>query len=274
MKKITLFLTERCNRNCSYCDISKLGKRRTARVDTIKKYCGLIKETDIEKIILTGGETGMLQLKTFTTMLNELKGREIQVNTNGLFMKKYPQLLSEVKIQYHPVSEITEDIEQLYENVIYHIPVHRKNHLQLGEFLEKYRDINFHLVPYDHKSELDEDYLLRPEDLEYIVDVARRRGNVSSLNILERAVKMEQLMDLYRTLCFVADWDISLDLVNMTIDKCVCSHERAAKVKLTEKSFKTLIGGSLKFEKTDLCSTCYHCVKGFNDIVNENVSRI
>ena len=146
--KVTLFLTEQCNRNCQYCDIGTSKQRNKPALYYIKKFIPLIAKNDnITQIALSGGEIGLLNETTLDFIFENLKNKLLHVNTNGTFIrkgyyKKYKQYINE--IMFHPISEIDKEIKEIPPfPVVYHFPVHKLNIHLLAKFLDKYSFIEF-----------------------------------------------------------------------------------------------------------------------------------
>lgn len=92
---ITLFLTEKCNKDCPYCDLTykldseKSGYNGLEYWDIISPF--LDKYNDrIGKLSFTGGEPGTLEKKDFDPLVEDIHnlGFKIKVNSNGLFIQK------------------------------------------------------------------------------------------------------------------------------------------------------------------------------------------
>jgi len=99
-KNYEINLTYTCNWNCSYCC-----------VDTHNKNISFTKVKELLKIIepnstvsLSGGEVGTLPKYKIEYVIKQLiiKNCDISLNTNGLFLNKYPELIKYFdEILYH-----------------------------------------------------------------------------------------------------------------------------------------------------------------------------
>jgi hypothetical protein len=103
-------------------------------------------------VTLSGGEVGSMKRADIEYILDELdkKGCTIHINTNGLFIKRYRDLCNRFKtILYHCSEDInpTDDIIIDPElDIEYLLIVTDNNFSRLGDFLNKYPDIQFNLV--------------------------------------------------------------------------------------------------------------------------------
>lgn len=147
-KEIELVITWVCQWHCEYCCVDTHNRPKLS-FDEVKKK--------LEKVIpgylvtLSGGEPGSLKREQIEFILNELekKGCELSINTNGLFIKKYPDLLDRFSIiLYHCSQDIDVDDEIIIDDRLeYQLIVTDNNFHKLGAFLEKHSNLTFHLVP-------------------------------------------------------------------------------------------------------------------------------
>jgi hypothetical protein len=112
----------------------------------------------LEKVIpgynvtLSGGEVGSMKREHIEFILDELekKGCRPSINTNGLFIKRYRDLLPRFDtILYHCSENLDIDDEIIIDpelNLQYLLIVTDLNFHKLESFLNKYPDIKFNLV--------------------------------------------------------------------------------------------------------------------------------
>lgn len=264
--KLTLFLTEQCNRKCKYCDIGISKTRNKPSLYYIRKYCEIIaKMGEIDTVVFTGGEVGLMSQSILDFLFETLRDKHIHVNTNGTFIKKgyykkYHKYIND--IMYHPVSEINQDIEcfPLFP-VKYHFPVHKKNIHLLSDFLDKNSILvkDFNPSPYDMKYETD-DFKLNLEDFQKIFDIIHNRRNVSdySIKVFKKIIRYWDKKEDYRKVCRKTFYDFSIDFINLKIKKCCCSHSLSSSVDLNEENLRNL--KDLKFNKSPVCDSCFHFI--------------
>lgn len=125
---ITLFLTEKCNEKCPYCDLTykadseKVGYNGLKYWDIVSPY--LDKYNDrIGKLSFTGGEPGTLEKKDFDPLVSDIHnlGFKIKVNSNGLFIRKgyFDDYFDDIDtIGLHPFKELPHYFVDELENVV------------------------------------------------------------------------------------------------------------------------------------------------------------
>jgi organic radical activating enzyme len=103
-------------------------------------------------VTLSGGEVGSMKRADIEYILDELdkKGCRPSINTNGLFIKRYRDLLPRFDtILYHCSENLELDDEIIIDpelNLQYLLIVTDTNFDKLEAFINKYPDIEFHLV--------------------------------------------------------------------------------------------------------------------------------
>lgn len=146
-----LVVTYKCNWNCKYCAVDT-HNQKTISNDMILDKISKIQNSST--VTLSGGEVGTMSKDSIIMIINELKKKDcrISLNTNGLFIKKYPELLREFEYILYHCSENLKEIEILPHEfdssfTQYMIVVSDINFNNLGSFLNKYRDMLFDIVP-------------------------------------------------------------------------------------------------------------------------------
>jgi organic radical activating enzyme len=148
-REIELVVTWVCNWHCDYCCVDT-HNRPTLTMDEVKAK--LDKVIPGYNVTLSGGEVGSMKRKDIEYILDELekKGCRPSINTNGLFIKRYRDLLPRFDtVLYHcsenldPEDDIIIDSEL---NLQYLLIVTDNNFKNLEAFLNKYPQIQFHLV--------------------------------------------------------------------------------------------------------------------------------
>jgi hypothetical protein len=156
---ISVFLTQRCDRKCEYCDIGKINNPKDMDLDLFLKYIPYIKERFKPKSInLSGGEIGLLSEEVLDVVFKELNG--IRVNTNGLFVKrgyydKYKDKISEVF--YHIIDD--KNVIEV-EKGVYTIVLHNKNLDEVNYLYDKYKHLDPLILLYRMKNKDRKDLLL------------------------------------------------------------------------------------------------------------------
>jgi organic radical activating enzyme len=103
-------------------------------------------------VTLSGGEVGTMKRADIEYIMDELekKGCSLSINTNGLFIKRYRDLLPRFDtILYHCSEDLNLEDEVIIDpelNLQYLLIVTDNNFGRLDAFLNKYPDLKFHLV--------------------------------------------------------------------------------------------------------------------------------
>lgn len=274
MNYLTLFLTERCQKDCFYCDIGRMPARRKTDEPLLNKFLPYIAQSDWQNIVLTGGEPALVGETVFSKVLDELKFKHVRVNTNGWllyhgFFERYYDLINEV--QFHPVSEISFNFDVFSdEKIIYNFPIHKRNIKYLRKFLDTYHNIPIMLTPYDDKIG-DPTLSLDTKDCADVYEIIKNRENIK-----------KETITLFRILSNILDPDFirnfcsnkivaypSIDFVNGRIKKCIKSHTRSDWKPLTIKNFQNL--RNLHFEHNEICNNCMLFVKDFEFILRKMI---
>lgn len=148
-KEIELVVTWVCQWHCDYCCVDT-HNRPTLTMDEVKAK--LDKVIPGYNVTLSGGEVGTMKRADIEYILDELekKGCRPSINTNGLFIKRYRDLLPRFDtILYHCSEDLNIDDEIIIDpelNLQYLLIVTDNNYHRLEAFLNKYPDIQFSLV--------------------------------------------------------------------------------------------------------------------------------
>lgn len=145
-KEIELVITWTCQWHCEYCCVDTHNRPKLSFDEVKKKLDKIIPGYNVT---LSGGEPGALKREQLEFLLDELekRGCEPSINTNGLFLKKYPDLIDRfATVLYHCSEDINLDDPMLIGDYEYLLIVTDNNFERLGPFLDKYPDIQFNLV--------------------------------------------------------------------------------------------------------------------------------
>ena len=151
MREYTLYLTFKCNWKCSYCITDTHNQiEPSSIIDKIK---------DIENdsfVSISGGEPGLASEETvrLTFELLTKKNCKIHLNTNGTFLKTFPQYLDYVNtISYHcfadEVNPFFRRFPELEYKMDYVITVTDQMMCDLETFFKINQDIKFYVFSAD-----------------------------------------------------------------------------------------------------------------------------
>jgi len=148
----TLFVTYKCNWNCSYC-ITDTHNQKEVSFQKILNQLVNIEDNSI--IYLSGGEPGLLSYKKLETIFNIVKSKHCTLNvfTNGSIFK-YKTLIKYIDyISYHCSENLDNFVEKVdIKNVTYNIVVSNTNKDNLDSFLEINKHIKFLVAGADDKD--------------------------------------------------------------------------------------------------------------------------
>lgn len=159
--EIELVVTWVCNWHCPYCAVDTHSRANLSLADVMDKI-SLI--PDGSRVTLSGGEVGTMQRIHIQQIIQTLSDKqcELSLNTNGLFLKRYPDLVSTfAEVLYH----CSENLDPAkipkydYPNVEYMIIVTDRNIKNLPAFLHINSDITFHIVASTLPKGIDGDIL-------------------------------------------------------------------------------------------------------------------
>lgn len=163
MLHLAIFVTQRCNEVCEYCDIPTITSPKDVNLDCYLKYIDIAQDYHYH-IDLTGGEIGLLDETTLDTIFRKLK-RPAKVNTNGLFVErgyydKYKDKIS--MLWYHIVREGIRELQD--EKVKYIIVRHKENEQEVQHLLNRYKHLDTTVNNYGLKDKSKKHLML---DLKY-----------------------------------------------------------------------------------------------------------
>jgi len=149
-KEIELIVTWTCQWHCEYCCVDT-HNRPKLDFDEVKEK--LEKIPNGYNVTLSGGEPGSLKREQIEYILEVLERKNCtpSINTNGLFIKRYSDLLDKFDdILYHCSEDINLDDDIIIDpnlNLNYMLIVTDNNFDRLDAFLNKYPSIQFSLIP-------------------------------------------------------------------------------------------------------------------------------
>ena len=147
--EIEVELTHECNWDCPYCAIKVHSLPKISEFEMRQKVLS-IPENSV--VTLSGGEPGMLDQSAVEWILSTLLNRKCKLflNTNGLFLKKYPQFTGCFsQIVYHCSQNLDVDDEIITvsgADVRYMLVVNDDNVGKLSDFLDAHPGIRFDII--------------------------------------------------------------------------------------------------------------------------------
>ena len=146
--EIELIVIHECNWRCPYCSEQTYDKSTLPISDVFDKISTIPINSNVT---LSGGEVGLLSLGVIYKIMWELidKGCVLNLNTNGLFISKYPHLLRYFSyILYHCSEDLYEDIKFYdYGNDYHSLVITDDNFPRFNEITRKYPNIKWNVIP-------------------------------------------------------------------------------------------------------------------------------
>ena len=189
MKEYAITLTYDCNWHCPYCAVRNVYDRRQTTKEDVLRKIDLIENGS--SVTFFGGEPGLVDKDDLLLYIRALtlKFCDLELETNGTFIKKYPELLKYFKeVRYHCSSDLDEGkIQKIVPigNEVYRylIVVHDGNFNKLKSFLELNNDIIFDVIEATYPYEKTGPTLSR-ENKNYIITHFFRSMSKESLGWL------------------------------------------------------------------------------------------
>lgn len=153
-----LAVTYKCNWNCRYCVTST----HTQPEKDFNRVINEIENIDVDNFTLSGGEPGVLKRSQIEAIIYKIKEKNATIDllTNGLFLKKYPDLIHNFgEIYYHCIEDmnIKDDII-LYDNIdnIFYVLVitNDRDYENVEYYINRYPEIKFVLYKNNKKGEI------------------------------------------------------------------------------------------------------------------------
>lgn len=282
IKKMSIFLTEECDRNCFFCDIAKIPNQKPLNKELLEKYLPYIDQSDsFYHYTITGGEPGLVDVDSWDYLFDTLQCHPIRINTNGKFFEngywdKYKDKIWQIGLHVDINKDIPFQIED--DSVWYYVPVHRKNYLDFLKFIKKYPKLNFSVIPYIHKDlslDFDEYSLGEKECLKVLHDIKDIK-NVADCTkeMLDLINRKSQNIQTFRDSCKYNFVQPLLDFANGRIGRCVFSYTQNKYLPMNKENLDKLFVGQLDFgEKDTACDVCYECFRYYEYYFNNQIVK-
>jgi len=286
--RYVLFLTEKCNLNCFYCDIGQLKNQRDPNPELLYHYFPKINGRDdiVRKYTLTGGEPALAPYEMLEYIFTNICNCQIiQVNTNGLFITKgyFDKWYSKITyVGYHSCIEVGEDIDPYIEDckITIYQPIHRKSMHLVKDMCRRYSKLKFNLIPILTKYLFNnwEEYVLRNEDYEWLFKELEDVDNVefsTLFGIYSSSISTKKELNMHRTICGNSHTHPTLDFVNNVIRRCPISYTYNDTVPLTDENFDKLMKFDLFRDASNDkgCMACNDCLRYYSSYVPNFVEK-
>lgn len=224
---IHLFLTQRCNLSCPYCDIPSLASPKDCSLETLEKFIPIINKFN-DVVDIYGGETGLLSEEIVDRFFSLIK-LPVNVATNGLFLERYYEKYKDkiASVEFH-IAPTIENFKVFNgdKNITYVIVNDSKKTEEAFFTLQKkHRDLKF---------------LLKP--------------------LFERIRGYDKISDFSdrNSFCSLFLHPSTIDMVNKKIQRCCKSYVLSDFIELNEESLVSLLKRERIFSDLNkrLCQGC------------------
>lgn len=278
--RYSLFITERCNKRCNYCDIPQKKFQMDSWKFLIENILPIIDQGDFDCYTITGGEP---TLSSNLDLVFDIITKPVKVNTNGLFLdeyfEKYYDRIDEVglhlmespydPIPYHPA---------IYdEKVTLYIPVDNTSYQIAGRLARENSKLIFNFIPHIRKREDDVGHnCLTIDDMKKLwVDLCDLPNvQASSLKLIKNM--SEDTINSYRTFCQNSNVRYLFDFVQGRIYRCAKSRVHNDSVEMTEDNIMKVHNMTLfepKEEMDEGCRDCYYFAYFFPYAMRNQILR-
>lgn len=193
-------LTRQCNWRCEYCAVKNKHDQGNGPLldDDVLTNANKVPNNSI--VTLFGGEPGLAKLELIEQCIKILEDKRctLYLETNGLFIEKFPELLCHFhEILYHCSEDLDEEDQILgtsFKRIRYMIIVHDRNIGKLESFLKKHGDIKFDIVEatYPYPMEMDGPRLSK-DNKEMIIEKFTSRMTTESVYRLLNGKDFERI---------------------------------------------------------------------------------
>lgn len=162
-KEYTVRLTYSCNKNCTYCPILNSIEKDNFVYERDAYNLLMTRIPEFSDVTISGGEPGLIKYpKELELCLQKLLEKQcnLYLETNGLFIKKYPFMLPYFKeVLFHCSSDLDDnDIDIInkidYRNFRFLLIVHDSNIDKLETYLLRHRNIKFDVIEATYPYEI------------------------------------------------------------------------------------------------------------------------
>jgi organic radical activating enzyme len=207
---LELIITFKCDWNCSYCLVDTHNQIDRSFKEVLEDAINIAPNTEVT---FAGGETGMLPRRQLVELIDILKqkGCELDLLTNGLFIKKHEPLLAHFnEVWYHCVEYLTDNNHIVYPDLdqtkFIYILVAIDDDIESGaleRMINRYPHIKFLVLPDNRRShritltlfrQFIDKYKDRIHDRtlsEWLIDLGRVWGERNGYNTYGRIDKID-----------------------------------------------------------------------------------
>ena len=148
--EVEIELTHKCNWDCRYCAILTHSLPAITENEALEKVKAVAGK--FQTVTFSGGEPGLLSKEILEQMIKvvEDSGSVLCINTNGTFIRKYPDMVSRFdEVIYHCSRDLDDTllIYPQFDNIRYMLVVDDVNYPRLKRYLDSNLGVVFDIVP-------------------------------------------------------------------------------------------------------------------------------
>ena len=289
--RIVLFLSEKCNKNCFYCDIGQNKNQYKIDKESFFTFFPLINKNGMnynyENYTITGGEPGLVDSDIFEFFFKEkCKGIRTNINTNGLFIENglFDKFYDKIdKIGLHPYIDIDELPKEIRcdPKIIIYQPIYKIKIEYIKSFCDNHKNFLINLIPYvqKYKLETNDDLQISFEIFNKLIEMTKDIKNLekTTLQTIKRLSTLSDIgINLNRKFCGNSYNNIVFDFAYKKIWRCPTSKTFTDKKDLTYNNiqlcFEKKLFSSSEFDKN--CNGCFDCLRYFDYYFNQSLCEI
>jgi organic radical activating enzyme len=265
--RFSIFITEKCNLKCKYCDIPLQKDHLDCNKELLLKYLPILDTYDFDCYTLTGGEPG---LSEYVDDFFKIITKPVKVNTNGIFFKRgfYEKYYDKIQeVGYHllknPGEPVPDSTLLRDKKIILYIPFDNYNWFLIPKMIEDNPDIIFNFIPYIRKIKDDShDRTVTLDNIKKLYKSICGFKNTQSRSLSILMNKLDQsVLEPHRKFCMNSNTRYLFDFTRGRIHRCAKSRVYNKSVQMNDENIQKIKTFTL-FEKDDIldeaCEDCYY----------------
>lgn len=183
--EVEIELTHKCNWDCRYCAIRTHSLPAISEDEALEKVEAAAGK--FQTVTFSGGEPGMLSKEILERMIKTVEdsGSALCINTNGTFIRKYPDMVGRFdEVIYHCSRDLDDPllIYKQFNNIRYMLVVDDVNYPRLKYYLDDNPGVVFDVVPASYEPGDSR----KPLSVFYKMEIVRKFGDRITLDSKHR----------------------------------------------------------------------------------------
>lgn len=262
--RYSLFITEWCNENCSYCEIPQQKHKLDSWRYLIGEFLPIIDQGAFNCYTITGGEPA---LSNNLDLVLDIITKPVKVNSNGTLItsglfEKYYDKIDEIGLHMMktPLDPLPDNDAIYDEKVVLYIPIDNTNYMSACDLAIKNPKITFNFIPHIRKKKNDKgSKCLSLDNMKELWKGLCNTTNTqsSSLNLIRKLT--DETISKYRLFCQNSNCRYMFDFVSARIYRCAKSRVRNDNVEMNIENIKKAHDMSLFPKKETMDESCGDC---------------